>query len=194
MTFTSQNLLVAFVAVISVRVIAEQDEAIWANANLFNNCDYDVWLWPTEGLSTGQTEKSQCAVQVQAHGIYSEPLRHPWGVEDDKPKEMGVSMKISKSTSQEAITQFEYTIAQAENGTYVDISLIDCVDSTRTDAKNCPGHEGGLRITAPSEPSCNWYCRPGEYCPSQAYYEPQPNFEPNSRCERGDINFVLCSG
>jgi hypothetical protein len=148
--------------------------AFAGQAIINNNCGYDVTV-----LSTASNNQAT----IGAGSSFSEPLNGH------------ASLKIAKDPSglwAHGITQFEYSVADT---LWYDISLIDCTNGQ--DASNCPGHEGGLSLTASGGDCASANCAPGDYCPKQAYFVWNDDLATKS-CQpgqtSGDITMTLCSG
>jgi len=171
---------------LSLSIVALQASlALAGNAVISNRCPYDVWVWTVSANNWGS------AVHVPARSQHSEPLTNT-----------GTSLKISKSSDLVAghHTQFEYSIAGGQ--IWYDISFVDCANGNS--ASNCPGHDDGLAMDA-SDSQCGAIdCEAGSYCPTQAYYVPQPLLtlginEPVFNCPASvgsdvDMYMKICSG
>lgn len=95
-------------------------------------------------------------------------------------------------------TQLEYTIGG--NQVWYDISFVDC--AVGDSASNCPGHDGGIKITGSVGECAEMHCEAGSYCVTKAYYVDQPKIklgveEPVGTCAGAgtgvDIVFDICS-
>jgi len=159
--------------------------ALAGNAIISNRCPYDVWVWTVSATNWGS------AVHVPSRTQHSEPLTNT-----------GTSLKVSNSS--ELVgghhTQFEYSIAGGQ--IWYDISFVDCAQGNS--ASNCPGHDDGLSMDASNSECGTINCEAGSYCPTQAYYVPQPLLtlginEPVFNCPASvgtdvDVYMKLCSG
>ncbi|KAF2686082.1 hypothetical protein K458DRAFT_416427 [Lentithecium fluviatile CBS 122367] len=148
--------------------------ALAGQAIINNHCGYEVTV-----LSTSTNNQAPIA----AGATFTEPLNGH------------ASLKIAHDPSglwAHGITQFEYSVAET---LWYDISLIDCVNGQ--DASGCPGHEGGITLTASGGDCATASCAPGAYCPEQAYFVWNDDLATKS-CKpgqnSGDITMTLCSG
>jgi hypothetical protein len=150
-----------------------------------NRCSYDIWVW-----SVSQTTGSSSAIHVPARSKHTEAMI------PNSP----TSIKVSKTNQllNGQHTQFEYSITN--NQLWFDISLVNCANGQG--AANCPGHAQGLAMNSPNKSCGKLYCAKGSYCPTQAYYCPQPMLtlgiqEPVFTCPGAgagmDLNMVMCA-
>ena len=154
------------------------------NAIVNNNCPYPLYLW-----SVDQNTNPANPIYVAPYSSHSEPFRSPCSA-------CGVSIKLSRSTSQSSIVQFEYALNN--DLIYYDMSYINCAHGT--DASACPAHERGMRINGDGMGgTCGiLWCRPNRYCPDNAYYVPVPgDFQPVKTCGAGEVHgnlvMIMCS-
>ncbi|KAG9186440.1 hypothetical protein G6011_09548 [Alternaria panax] len=161
------------------------------NAIITNRCNYDIWIQSVHAPYGGNM------THVPARSKYSEPFSHA-----------PTSVKISKTPSivSGEQTQFEYNIVS--NQLWYDISFVDCAKgpqgaSGSFDASSCPGHNEGLAMDVTNNICGKISCDPGAYCPTQAYFVPQPYKElgieePVFVCPGDgtsfDLHMTVCSG
>ncbi|KAL6702387.1 hypothetical protein ACN47E_002346 [Coniothyrium glycines] len=151
------------------------------NAVIGNRCSYDIYVWSV-GSGSGSN-----AIHVPARSQHIEPFQGT-----------SMSLKISKSEQCEKPTQFEYSIVN--NQLWYDISFVDCANGE--DASNCPGHAEGLAMSGSNTACRSVECAAGQYCPTTAYYVPQPLVqlglaEPVYTCQGAgtnmDLYMTMCS-
>ena len=105
------------------------------NAVVQNNCDYPIWLYSCGG-DGGDGVQGQ---KIASGDSFTEAYRET----------IGVALKVTKEEGNlTAITHFEYAVIPDQNLLYYDISYVNCADGES--ASNCPGHEGGHKISSPS--------------------------------------------
>ncbi|KAF1994915.1 hypothetical protein P154DRAFT_612566 [Amniculicola lignicola CBS 123094] len=158
--------------------------------SVFNNCpqDFNLWSIPNPDSST--------PITLPAGYVY---IEHPRTGPNNTG---GISIKITSSSADTLAaphTQLEYTLA--DNKVWYDISFIDCVKKTvagePSDGSECPGHGEGVQVVGGGK--CEMLaCQGGEYCPEEAYFEPEGGYKPispNKACgvEEG-VAFELCAG
>jgi len=137
-------------------------------ASVSNACGYDVYLWSvTSGSASMQT-------LAAGSGSYSEAYR--------EAGDGGVSIKMSNDTSQESVTQFEYTLEGSS--LWYDLSNIN----------GYPFMEGGVSLS-PSMSSCPPVsCPAGESQCGQVYNAPDDNEATKGCTSDCDLHLTLCSG
>lgn len=138
-------------------------------ASVTNACSFPVYLWSVSN-SAGSMQTLE-----SGSGSYSEAYQ-------TNADGGGISIKISNDTSQESVTQLEYTL-QGSNLFY-DLSNIN----------GYPFMEGGVSLS-PSMSSCNAVsCPPGVAECSGVYNDPNDN-EATSGCTSAcNLQLTLCSG
>lgn len=106
------------------------------SAIINNNCDFNVYLWPVDA-----TRNPGSPLTIASKGSYSEVYH--------TPASGGVSLKLSKTTSDSLITQLEYTVESYAGSNFVwyDGSNVDCTGS------ECPFWSNGMHL-ATSISSC----------------------------------------
>ncbi|KAF2865682.1 hypothetical protein BDV95DRAFT_506594 [Massariosphaeria phaeospora] len=130
-----------------------------------NRCPYDLWVDSVDqGWESG-------LFSVPARSQHVEDLRKP-DIHKCPTDDCGTSFKVSKTPqiTRGSHTQFEYAIKHGMM--YYDISFVDCAQGSSADT--CPGHDKGLSITSDDTRCTIPLCQPGQYCPTEAYYVPQP--------------------
>jgi hypothetical protein len=168
--------------ILAASLIALPSVLALGHAAIENKCSYPVYAWSVVPHSSSDR------ITINPGQTYKEGLKVPC-------RGCGVSLKISKeANSQAAITQFEYSITDGQ--IWYDISLIDCARGE--DASACPGHEKGISLGGNMLCPKTFVCRPGEYCPGEAYYVPVPGVEqPVNACAKnqleGEMRMVLCA-
>jgi hypothetical protein len=115
------------------------------NAIIYNKCSYDVYMWATDA-----SRNPSSPVTIPSGGSYSEGYH--------TPASGGVSLKISKTTSDIKITQFEYTVQPYDGTNFVwyDGSNVNCQGT------DCPFYYEGMYLET-SLSSC-----PTRTCPAGA--------------------------
>lgn len=159
--------------------------AFAGNSIVSNRCSYDVWV-----SSVGGNHETPMT-RIPARSQYTEAFY-----------QTGTSLKISKTDTivNGEQTQFEYTIAGGR--IWYDISFVNCANGES--ATSCPGHAEGVAMHG-SDSGCGTIdCQAGSYCPTQAYYVPQPLLtlgikEPVFDCpvsvgSNVDLYMTICSG
>jgi hypothetical protein len=148
--------------------------ALAGQAIIQNHCGYEV-------VMIRDFEKEQHT--IAAGSTHSEAML-----------DAGHSLKIAHNADglwAHGITQFEYTLMP--DTLWYDISLIDCTNGQ--DASGCPGHDGGITISASGGDCAVGSCGPGEYCPEQAYFKHDDDKATKS-CKpgqnKGDVTMTLC--
>jgi hypothetical protein len=117
------------------------------NAIIYNQCSFDVYLWPTDA------SRSPTTPSVISSGSSYQESYHT-------PSSGGVSLKLSKTTSPITITQLEYTVQPFDGTNFVwyDGSNVNCEGS------ECPFYTEGMYLET-SDSSCpTRICTPGEVC------------------------------
>lgn len=190
--FSKLSILVAVLHSLSTAAF-QPYTAAGGNVILANRCPYDIWVQHVNGKNVT--------------GLFHVPKRSVFV----KPKEYseaycGVSFKvfnkpdiwIPEEGKYAAHTQFEYNVHPDQKKMYYDLSYIDCVDQSgnKKDASRCPGHERGHAIDSANRHCQPYVCKGGEYCPSQAYYVPIPDQDPDINMAQpvrdcGDQGYVM---
>lgn len=195
-------------AIVAAAPSLQTRQTFAGNAIVVNQCDFPLHIWSVDETFF----PADSDFQTIAPGTnWSEPLRIPAA-----GCNCGVSLKVSKGqTLAKPILQFEYSIAEAASQanmfTSYDVSFVDCstaepgvaaVDGynvfTGTD---CPSWAHGTKVlgSSPGCPAMN--CPAGQFCPLDAYFEPEPKNlqgpQPVRQCPDGDLSsdiiFVACS-
>ena len=104
----------------------------WGNAVIKNECSFPVYMWAVDAQRNSPNI-------IQAKDSYSETYQ--------VPSAGGVSLKLSTTNSDTAVTQFEYTLNLTDSKIWYDGSHVDCDGST------CPFYAYGLDLST-SDTTC----------------------------------------
>jgi hypothetical protein len=120
------------------------------HTKVINRCPYEVNLWSVYKI---EDSKTGCPVDdmvtLQPGDTYSENYQDPNG------GRAGISIKISKTEDcpKGEITQLEYFIEATDpafNSNYLDVSFVDCDNSTMATMTKCPARTEGFFLAAGS--------------------------------------------
>lgn len=148
------------------------------NAYIYNQCTFGVYLWPVDA-----DRNPQSPLTIAPGSSYSEPYH--------VPSTGGVSLKLSKTTTPNPITQLEYTIAGYDGTTPVwyDGSNVNC------DGTECPFQAYDLFLTTSKGSACpQRNCTAGAAtCPG--FYTVYNDDTNSLSCDdSADVILYLCSG
>jgi hypothetical protein len=161
----------------SLAILATAATSVQAlgSAIIHNQCSFDVYLWPTD------TTRSPTTPLVISAGNSWNETYHPLA-------SGGVSLKLSKTTSNTIITQLEYTVQPYDGTNFVwyDGSNVNC------DGAECPFYSNGMYLET-SDSSCpTRICTPGEVC--TGFYTVFDDDENSLSCDdTADTILYLCA-
>ncbi|KAE9971084.1 hypothetical protein BLS_005277 [Venturia inaequalis] len=126
-----------YIATLSAFAAAATSVQALGSAYIINKCSFDTYLWPVDAERNPLTP-----VTIKAGSTWSEGYH--------TPSAGGVSLKISRTTKCQLVTQLEYTVQPYSGNNFVwyDGSNVDC---TGTD---CPFQAYGLELTTSKGSAC----------------------------------------
>ncbi|PGH36065.1 hypothetical protein GX50_01077 [[Emmonsia] crescens] len=136
-------------------------------ARVKNNCPHPVYLWSV--ANTGNVPSHT----INPGGTYDEQYR-------SNPNGGGISLKISNTPSDAAVTQFEYTLAGPK--VFYDISNIN----------GYPLVHGGVSLTPSSGQCPGVICQAGDHFCKEAYNQPHDDHATHACASSADLTMTLC--
>src|SRR5215469_641493 len=144
-------------------------------ANINNYCDFEVWVWPTDGKRNPTSGTS-----IPPGSNWCEEYQTAGG---------GVSLKISTCQNLDKITQMEYDLSNSLGDgierVWYDGSNINC------ERENCPFWNYNLYIEA-SDPSCAAGPCPAQTACSGFYQKPDDDLDSFSCPMSANTTMHLC--
>jgi len=167
-----------YLATLSAFAAAASTVQALGTAYIYNQCTFDTYVWPVDAERNPLTP-----ITIPSGGSYSEPYR--------TPSSGGVSLKISKTTTPDPITQLEYTVAgyDGTNPVWYDGSNVNCAGT------DCPFQAYNLFLTTSEGSACpQRNCTSGaESCPG-FYTVYNDDVNSLSCADTADVMLYLCSG
>lgn len=166
-----------YIATLSAFAAAATSVQALGSAYIVNKCSFDTYLWPVDAERNPLTP-----ITIKAGTTWSEGYH--------TPSAGGVSLKISRTTTCEPVTQLEYTVQPYSGNNFVwyDGSNVDC---TGTD---CPFQAYGLELTTSMGSACpQRNCTAGAAtCPG--FYTVWNDDENSLSCDdTADTTLTLCT-
>ncbi|QDS69774.1 hypothetical protein FKW77_010299 [Venturia effusa] len=166
-----------YIATLSAFAAAATSVQALGSAYIINKCSFDTYLWPVDAERNPSTP-----ITIKSGSTWSEGYH--------TPSAGGVSLKISRTTKCEPITQLEYTVQAYSGNNFIwyDGSNVDC---TGTD---CPFQAFGLELTTSKGSACpQRNCTAGApTCPG--FYTVWNDDENSLSCDdSADTLLTLCS-
>jgi len=147
------------------------------SAIIHNQCTFPVYMWTVDAQRNPSTPTTIGSGSTWSEGYHT-------------PSSGGVSLKISKTTSCDKITQFEYTVASysGQNFIWYDGSNVDCTGA------ECPFQPYGVGLTTSKGAAC-----PSRNCSAGAsqcdgFYTVYNDDQNSLSCdESADVILTLCT-